>query len=222
MDLLQITQDGSHTVFSEKFAAHYHSVHGAIQESRHVFIQAGLSSYLTTQPKINVLEMGFGTGLNALLTHLKAKEFHRNIAYTSIEAYPLDLSTASRLNYCEVLGSPNFQAYFENYHEAPWGRRVEIDDSFSILKINDLLENVALQPSTYDLVYFDAFSPEEQPELWGQSILEKMYATLKQEGILVTYCAKGQFKRTLKAVGFVIENLPGPPGKREMVRARKV
>ncbi len=221
MDRLQTTEDGSHTLYSEHFNAHYHSTHGAIQESKHIFIAAGLIPKLAQGKRVDVLEMGFGTGLNVLLTHQQAKARQHNITYTTVEAYPIELEIATQLNYCESLGLPEFQQTFLDYHQNPWGQWQNIDHNFSLLKLNETLEAVVLPSESFDLIYFDAFSPEQQPQLWQEPIMDKMYAALSPHGLLVTYCAKGAFKRTLKAAGFEIEGLPGPKGKREMVRAQK-
>lgn len=207
------TADGSHSLYIAEFDEHYHSVHGAIQESKHVFIDAGLRP-LASLPQLNILEIGFGTGLNALLTFLSAPD--QKIHYTSLEAFPVEASVASSLNYCGLLGS-NEQAFFENMHNCEWERDIIISENFSLHKMKAKLQEAEFEMQ-FDLVYFDAFAPRVQPELWTEEIFSKLFSVMTANSILVTYCAKGEVKRNLKKAGFIVETLPGPPGKREMVR----
>jgi tRNA U34 5-methylaminomethyl-2-thiouridine-forming methyltransferase MnmC len=216
-----LTDDHSHTLFSERFKATYHSTRGAISESKHVFIQNGLQYiHERFQSKdISVLEVGFGTGLNAFMTYLCAKENTLIINYQSIEAYPVLLSDSSQLNYTKEF-SEKEKTVFNQMHQQEWNRIDQISDSFSFIKHLCLVEEFN-SPQKFDVIYFDAFSPSKQPELWTESVLRKMYDLLKENGILVTYCAQGQMKRNMKQAGFKVQTLPGALGKREMTRGLK-
>lgn len=215
------TKDGSHSLISSRFGESYHSVNGAIQESQIVFIDAGLKYVCQQNSKLKILEIGFGTGLNALMTFM-ATTFDKNLLvdYTGIEAYPIDADTAEQLNYCEKLGISEQHQLFMQMHRAN-NDKIALSQHFNFCKKTEMFENVALQSTYYDLVYFDAFAPSAQPYLWQETMLQKMYDCLKKGGVLTTYCAKGVVKRCLKSVGFSIEALPGPIGKREMTRAIK-
>ena len=215
------TQDGSHSVLAEEFGVSYHSKYGAIQESMHVFIEAGLRYRAATQKELSVLGIGFGTGLNALLTCIEAEKNDLSIHYTAVEAYPLSFDFIQQLNYTQTLGLNPDDNFFTKIHECKWENRVAIHPSFSIIKNKKKFEEID-EESVYDVIYFDAFAPNAQPELWEAPLLEKMYKALRLNGVLTTYCAKGVVKRTLKSVGFTIEALPGPPGKREMTRGKKI
>jgi len=213
------TADGSKTIQIEEWDEQYHSKHGAIQEAYHVFIKHGLSLFSNTE--IAILEIGFGTGLNALITTLEAPKNNLVISYTGIEAYPVVLEEISQLNYIEQLNAPNAKNVFENMHTVPWDVAVEILPNFTLhKKQQDFLEIKA--ESVYNLIYFDAFGARVQPELWTEIIFSLMYKALQSKGILVTYAAKGSVRRAMLAVGFSVERLPGPPGKREMLRATKL
>lgn len=215
------TADGSHSIYSEQYGVSYHSKYGAIQETQHVFINAGLRLKALVQSEIRILDIGFGTGLNALMTALEAQKRNLAIQYTAVEAYPVSLEMAAGLNYAEVLPNEEGVAdWLAALHEAPWGQRTAISPDFELEKLHCTFQELAL-PAVYDLVYFDAFAPTAQPELWTEEVLGIMYAALKPDGVLTTYCAKGEVKRTLKRLGFKVERLPGPPGKREMTRAVK-
>lgn len=213
------TADGSKTIQIEEWDEQYHSKHGAIQEAYHVFIKHGLSLFSNTE--IAILEIGFGTGLNALITTLEAPKNNLVISYTGIEAYPVVLEEISQLNYIEQLNAPNAKNVFENMHTVPWDVAVEILPNFTLhKKQQDFLEIKA--ESVYNLIYFDAFGARVQPELWTEIIFSLMYKALQSKGVLVTYAAKGSVRRAMLAVGFSVERLPGPPGKREMLRATKL
>ncbi len=213
-----ITADGSQTIEIPTLQVTYHSHHGAIQESKHVFIEAGLRALLSTEKqKIRILEIGFGTGLNALITLAEAASNNQQISYTTLEMYPVESKEFESLEYTDVIG---FQAAFIKMHQSPWEEKIQVTPTFELLKLKSDIEHFE-QPDAFDLIYFDAFSPVTQPELWTASVMTHMYNSLSDNGILTTYCAKGIVKRTLKAVGFSIESLPGPPGKREMTRATK-
>jgi tRNA U34 5-methylaminomethyl-2-thiouridine-forming methyltransferase MnmC len=215
-----ITGDGSHTLYVPELNEHYHSTFGAVTESMHVFVKAGLD-FLTGKKQLTVFEVGFGTGLNALLTCMAAIERKSNISYFAIENNPVDIDVARRLNYTSML-SPlhNPQTLFMAIHQAPWNKTSVIHPYFQVHKIHDNLISF-LPDFTYDLIFFDAFAPEKRPEMWTPDIFNKLYLNLNSGGILTTYCVKGAVKRMLKDAGFVIEKLPGPPGKREMLRGVK-
>lgn len=214
---ITITEDGSSTIFMEEMDEHYHSSHGAIQEAKHVFIKQGFE-YLNL-PEISIFELGFGTGLNALLTLKQANETRIKVEYFGIEAYPVELDLVKDLNYTKSIG---YDLEFKLMHEVSWGLKNQITDFFSLTKIDKKVQFYEAQNQQFDLIYFDAFGHRAQQELWDISILAKMYNWLKPDGILVTYAARGQFKRDLKSLGFKVEALPGPPGKREMTRAIKL
>ncbi|MEM1328229.1 MAG: tRNA (5-methylaminomethyl-2-thiouridine)(34)-methyltransferase MnmD [Bacteroidota bacterium] len=215
------TQDGSHSIFSEQHGVSYHSKYGAIQETRHVFIDAALRFKAVVQKEIAILDIGFGTGLNALMTYLEAQKRNLTIDYTAYEAFPITVAAAQQLNYNEQLNLPVEEDIFLQMHTVDWEVPHLLDDDFTFLKHQQTFDQVDAV-AAYDIIYFDAFAPNAQPELWELDIMQKMYAALKPNGILVTYCAKGSVKRTLKAAGFQIEALKGPPGKREMTRAMKM
>ena len=217
---LKITADGSHTLYVEGLDETYHSVHGAIQEALHVYIKGGLN-YFHNKAQINVLEIGFGTGLNTFLTFQESTNNKIHVNYTAIEAYPVDIELIGQLNYLRELKVTKAEkAVFYELHNSEWGRGVNINSSFQFTKLHSGIEEYVPQQK-FDVIYFDAFGPRVQPGMWTKSIFEIMHASLVKNGILVTYCAKGSVKRTLKEIGFLVENIPGPPGKREMTRAIK-
>lgn len=213
-----LTDDGSHSLFSEKFKENYHSGFGAITESRHIFINNGLKRVLTD--KINLLEVGFGTGLNCLLTFLDIYNSYQQVCYTAIEPYPIAPSLLSNLNYPDILGNESIEIY-NSIISSTWDKETEINTSCSLTKISKNIEEIELNNS-YHLVYFDAFSPDIQPEMWSEAIFKKLYDALLPDGMLLTYSCKGIVKRALKSVGFSIDKLPGPPGKREILMAKKI
>ena len=214
------SRDGSSTLLSEKFGVTYHSKYGAIQESRHVFIREGLFYKCIGKKELKILEMGFGTGLNTFLTSLEAERLGLAIEYTTVENNPVDTETLAKLNYCEKVGLTNGNCYFNKIHDLPWDEWTLLNENFALHKLKGSFEEVTFTDS-FHLIYFDAFAPNIQPELWEAPLLQKMYDSLLPKGVLVTYCAKGAFKRALKSVGFKVEAPKGPPGKREMVRATK-
>lgn len=218
---LKQTADGSHTIFVPELDEHYHSVNGAIEESKHVFIRAGFEYCLKPGGKMNLLEVGFGTGLNALLTCLAALKANVQVNYVGIEAFPLPAEIITSLNYPEVTGEPQAAALFSKIHEANWIYPSYITERFLLNKIEARLEDVSLSPSMFNLIYFDAFSPDVQPELWTGEIFSKLCAALAADGILVTYSSKGLVKQALRNAGFSVERLPGAAGKRHMLRAKK-
>lgn len=215
---LQLTGDGSGTLYSSEMQESYHSLNGAVQESRHVFIEAGLKH--CTRKSIHLFEIGFGTGLNALLTWGEAKRSHLDITYTAIEAFPLPLETTSALGYDSL--EPKLQVdAFNQLHAASWGSPVILEKGcFSLYKLEGDFTTMSFQ-SRFDLLYFDAFAPEKQPEMWEEHLFARLFENLNENGILVTYCAKGEVRRRLQRCGFNVERIPGPPGKREMIRAVK-
>jgi tRNA U34 5-methylaminomethyl-2-thiouridine-forming methyltransferase MnmC len=211
------TADGSYTLHVPELDEHYHSIHGALAEARHVFIEAGLKPM--QREKLSILEMGFGTGLNAFLSFLEADRGY--VSYTALEAFPLDYGLVSKMQHVEVIGAQEQEEVFAKLHTSPWGEKVKISSNFDLLKVDKKLDEVVFDTS-FNLIYYDAFGPRVQPELWTEEVFAKLYAALTEGGVLVTYCAKGSVKRALKAVGFHLESLPGPPGKREMTRAKKI
>lgn len=213
------TSDGSSTIYLPDMDETYHSTHGAIQEAEHVFIKHGLHAIDSSwRLEVNVFEVGYGTGLNALLT-LK-HNIHPYLNYDSIEAYPVSKDDIDRMRYCDMVGE-EYKMYFDKMTRCPWGKKESLRFGMRLLKIHEKLQDYTLEQGKYDLIYFDAFGPRAQSEMWKPEILQKMYDGLQKGGALVTYCAKGQFKRDLKSIGFEVESLPGPPGKREMTRAWK-
>lgn len=213
-----LTSDGSHTLYNAALNESYHSRHGAIQESEHIFIQNGLDS-IKTEP-VNLLEIGFGTGLNAFLTCLYSIKNNRNIHYEALELFPLDMRFIRKLNYTSKLDSSK-KNIFLKLHDSDWNKETMILPTFKILKLyQDFI--TFLPEKKYHLVYFDAFSPEKQPNMWQAASLNKLHDALEPNGVMVTYCAKGDIRRRLEKIGFQVERLPGPPGKLEMLRALKI
>ena len=214
--------DGSDSVYSKKYNSNYHSIHGAIEESTHVFISAGLYyHYLKHKKQISIFEMGFGTGLNALLTLLEANRFDLKIDYQCVECDPISEDMARALNYCEQLKLNDIDTEaFINFHTSSWHTPLLINDNFKFTKFRTELENFSFE-SKYDIIYFDAFDPNCQPDLWSLYIHRQLFNTLYSKGTLVTYCSQGAFRRSLKEIGYSIEILNGPSKKREMIRAVK-
>lgn len=214
---LQVTADGSHTLFVPSLDEHYHSVNGAIQESRHVFIEAGWKQ--VCKELVQLLEIGFGTGLNAFLTLLEAEASGKKVTYYTVERYPLEEELTGLLNYPDVL-APGRDSWFRALHLAPWDTPVPVTPCFTLHKIAGD-SNACPLPSGLDLIYFDAFAPDKQPGIWNPEIFARLYRHTAAGGILTTYCAKGAVRRMMQAAGYVVERIPGPAGKREMLRARK-
>ena len=196
----------------------YHSKHGAIQEAYHVFIKSGLD--LFENQEINILEIGFGTGLNAFITLIEFDKRNLIVNYTGVEAYPVSIEELNQLNYLEELKSLSRKDDFDLMHTSPWGDKVEIVENFNLKKEQILFKEISAI-AEYDLIYFDAFGARVQPELWTVEIFQIMFNAMKSNGYLVTYAAKGSVRRAMQEVGFLVERLPGPPGKREMLRAKK-
>ncbi|NOT37597.1 MAG: tRNA (5-methylaminomethyl-2-thiouridine)(34)-methyltransferase MnmD [Saprospiraceae bacterium] len=215
-----ITKDGSSTLISTDFNTSYHSLHGAIQESLHVFIKNGLE-YAPKNIPIRVFELGFGTGANAWLSLEYANRNNIRVDYSTIEKFIVPSQIVSVLNYPEVFRFENGNSYFSKIHEIDWNKEQKISNWFSLNKIQgDWMKFNSMEQ--YDVFYFDAFGPTTQSEMWNEDSLKKVYSMLSEKGILVTFCAQGEFRRTLKSVGFQVEKLPGAPGKREMTRATKI
>lgn len=213
------TLDGSTTIHIADWEECYHSKHGAIQEAQHVFIKNGLS--LFQNQKIAILEIGFGTGLNAFITLLEAKKMQQTIDYVGVEAYPISADEVLNMNYVAELDAMKESAIFNKMHESDWGEKIVLNDDFVLTKRKQFFEEID-DVNKFDLIYFDAFGYRVQPELWSTAIFDKMYKSLKMNGVLVTYAARGIVKRNMIEVGFKVEKLEGPPGKREMFRARKL
>lgn len=216
------TADGSTTIYLSDWDEHYHSKHGAIQEAYHVFLRMGLDKALESFGEgLRILEIGFGTGLNAYITLLEAEGSDTGIEYTGVEAYPVPEEEWRALNYTGQLEvTPQQAALFDKLHEAPWEKASPITPGFQLTKRKQFFDDIT-DKECFDLVYFDAFGARVQPELWEEPIFKKMFEALVPGGILVTYAAKGSVRRAMLSVGFEVEKLPGPPGKREMLRARK-
>jgi len=215
---IKLTEDGSHTIFIPELNEHYHSTHGAIQEALHVYINAGLRS--SDKNPIHILEIGFGTGLNTYLSLVEAETSKRSIVYHSLERYPIETEQLEILNYPELIDFEK-RDLFKKLHEAEWNQLCEISDNFSLKKINGDLKKIDFEDQ-YDLIYFDAFAPDIQPELWTKAIFKQLYHCTNPNAILVTYCSKGIVKRALRASGFEVKRLAGPPGKHHILRATKI
>lgn len=218
---IRITADGSSTLFIPELDENYHSTHGAIQEAEHVFIKHGLN-FFPAKSSVNILEIGFGTGLNALLTLKHALKEEKLIHYTGIEAFPVETDLIKQINYVEKIENGTFKNEFDLMHSSTWNVTNTINPFLKLLKKEIDFKTYLPEKEQFDLIYFDAFGPRAQEEMWNKIYFERLYASLKENGFLVTYCAKGQVKRDLKACGFIVETLPGPPGKREMTRAVKI
>lgn len=217
---IQVTRDGSHTLQLADSEVTYHSKYGAIQESEHVYIGAGLQPFMGSTEPIRIFEMGFGTGLNAFLSYLEAIEHKVKIEYEAVEAFPLVKEEYKHLNYAQVMGKKERAEAFQLLHQTPWHRTIRMGSWFCLVKHNISLLEFQTRKQ-FHVIFFDAFAPSAQPELWTADVFEKMFNMLYAGGVLSTYCSKGEVRRNLEAVGFLIEKLPGPYGKREIIRAHK-
>lgn len=223
-----ITSDGSTSIHLPDWNEQYHSKHGAIQEAYHVFIKAGFEKFLDTisqkkesiQTNLSILEIGFGTGLNAFITFIEADKKNIKIDYVGVEAYPVAADEVEKLNYVAELKAENNQLVFNEMHTTSWDEKHTISDDFNLTKRKQFFNEID-DENTFDVIYFDAFGATNQPELWTEEIFQKMFTALKVGGILTTYAAKGSVRRAMQSVGFTVERLAGPPGKREMLRAVK-
>lgn len=214
------TADGSLTFHLPEWNEQYHSTHGALTEARHVFIRNGLHYAVQhfQKSKISLLEIGFGTGLNAILTQMDAEENNLQVDYVGIEAFPPEISEIEKLNYPALISVEPEK--FLRFHQISWEEKHQIASNFSLTKRNEKFQEIDFQ-NVFDLIYFDAFGIRVQPELWTEAVFQRMFSALKSSGILVTYAANGNARRALTAVGFEVERLPGPPGKKQMMRALK-
>lgn len=215
---IQITGDGSTSIFIPELNEGYHSRHGAIQEAYHVFIKNGLE--LFSKKELSILEIGFGTGLNAFITYLETKKSKQTIDYVGIEAYPVENEHVLQMNYVQQLDALDEQNVFNHIHTSNWETKTELPNHFFLTKRKQFFQDIQ-DSDTYDLIYFDAFGYTVQPELWSEAIFKIMYQSLKKNGVLVTYACRSSIKNAMLAAGFTIEKLPGAPGKREMLRATK-
>lgn len=213
------TLDGSTTIQLTDWDECYHSKHGAIQEAQHVFIKNGLSLFKNRE--VAIMEIGFGTGLNTFITLLESQKMEQKIDYVGVEAYPISAEEVKHMNYVAELGAQAESVIFEKIHESSWEEKILLKENFSLTKRKQFFEEI-IDENKFDLIYFDAFGYRVQPELWSTEIFRKMYQALKPKGVLVTYAARGVVKRSMIEVGFTVEKLAGPPGKREMFRASKL
>lgn len=213
-----ITSDGSTTIHLPAWNESYHSTHGAIQEAYHVFIEMGYKSM--EKDDLSILEIGFGTGLNAFITLLESAKDQRNINYVGVEAYPVREDELLALNYVSELETRNLSHKFEELHLTPWNKEQEVIHNFRLTKRQMFFHNI-VDVDAFDLIYFDAFGARVQPDLWTEDVFKIMFTAMKPGGKIVTYAAKGSVRRAMQAVGFIVERLPGPPGKREMLRGTK-
>jgi len=215
---IKLTEDGSHTIYIPELNEHYHSTHGAIQEAIHIYINAGLK--FTDRNPIRILEIGFGTGLNTYLSLVEAENSNRSIVYHSLERYPIEEEQLNVLNYPDLIEFEN-RDLFKKLHETEWDQTCEISNNFSLKKISGDLKIIEFKDK-YDLIFFDAFAPDIQPDLWTEAIFRKLYNCSNPNAILMTYCSKGIVKRALRASGFEVKRLAGPPGKHHILRASKI
>lgn len=215
---IEITADGSPTLYLPELDEHYHSTKGALAEARHIFVEMGLHHSPAACPR--VLEIGFGTGLNAFLTLLDADARQCPVCYTGLELHPLTSDCLHALDYPSLI-CPERAADYYRMHDAPWEVEVQVTPFFSLRKSQ--VDFTVWEPGqAFDVIYFDAFAPEKQPEMWSRSLFDGLYASLSEGGVLTTYCAKGVVRRMLQTAGFHVERLPGPPGgKREILRGTK-
>ncbi len=214
---IKLTADGSSTIYLPDWNEQYHSKHGAIQEAYHVFIKSGLNLFTK---KVYILEIGLGTGLNAFITYLESQKKNITVDYVGVEAYPVTSNELEKLNYVTELKANTKSEVFKKLHQSSWEKYHQLSSNFKIIKRKQLFENI-VDKNCFNLIYFDAFGASHQPELWTENIFKIMHNSLKSKGVLVTYSAKGSVRRALQTVGFLVERLPGPPGKREMLRATK-
>ena len=223
MDTIEVKQtgDGSPTILNTHLNETYHSTNGALTESRHIFIEQGYHAVPGKSRDMAILEVGFGTGLNALLTMVECEKDRRKVNYVGIEPYPLEDVILKQLNYPGLIGSCTERNSFFKMHHIPWEVPFYISDHFILYKIKQKLQDIDFQDGRFSLIYFDAFSPETQPEMWTQTLFSKLYSSLQPGGLLLTYSVKGDVRRNMQSAGFDVEKIPGPPGKREITRAQK-
>jgi len=216
---LVLTSEGSHTLYVPQLDEHYHSVHGSVQEAVHVYLRAGFD--FCEKNTVNLLEVGFGTGLNAFLTLLEAERTKRHVKYCTLELYPIETEVFEQLNFAEIIGQGRSEAFLQ-LHKAAWNEEVQINEYFTLKKINADLESYVFDSAqNFDVVYFDAFAPDKQPQLWTAEIFAKIYVQMNYDAVLTTYSTKGIVKQALRDTGFTVKRLPGPKGKHQMLRAIK-
>lgn len=213
------TEDGSKTIHLPEINESYHSTHGALQEAMHVFIKSGWDEIKTNE--VNILEIGFGSGLNTIITLIAGQNESKKVNYTGLEAFPLSKEQVELLKYIELEDIAAYKKEYQLLHTAKWDESVEITEQFILRKVERKMEDFIPEKETFNLIYFDAFGPRVQPFMWTIDVLRKMYDALSTDGVFVTYCAKGDVRRNLISLGFEVEKIPGPPGKREMLRAKK-
>lgn len=213
------TEDGSKTIHLPEINESYHSTHGALQEAIHVFIKSGWDEIKTNE--VNILEIGFGSGLNAIITLIAGQNESKKVNYTGLEAFPLSKEEVELLKHIELEDIAANKKEYQLLHTAKWDESVEITEQFILRKVERKMEDFIPEKETFNLIYFDAFGPRVQPYMWTIGVLRKMYDALSTDGVFVTYCAKGDVRRNLISLGFEVEKIPGPPGKREMLRAKK-
>ena len=213
------TADNSDTIYFKELDETFHSVNGALLESIHVFIHAGFDEIIKTKNQINIFEVGFGTGLNAILTLIESVENKVAISYVGIDAFPLEKKLVDELRY-KNLFEEKYHPFLDKILDEKWNEHILINENFTLKKVATKLEDYVFE-SKFDLIYFDAFAPDKQPELWTEEIFKRIFENMNNEGILVTYSAKGEVRRSFQRAGFTVERLPGPKGKREMLRAKK-
>ena len=216
------SEDGSHTIELIGQNEQYHSTHGAVQESNHVYIKHGLERIAESRKHINILEVGMGTGLNVLLTFQYAMKHQLDIHYTAVEAYPLEETIYQQLNYSHIIDNDDSLAsIFNRIHDSQWNEEISLNNTFRFIKIDQKIQQTLLTDNYFNLVYHDAFNPDLEPDLWKEELFHKIYRAMTPESVLTTYSTKGIIKRALKACGFMIQKKPGPPGKREILNAVK-
>ncbi len=218
---LMMTEDNSHTLYIKALDETYHSTHGAVNESQHVYIQSGLLHKTVCQDHICVLEIGFGTGLNALLTLIKAEQLKKQIYYQTFEPYPISQELIQGLNYGKLLSNSDYNEFFLKLHHSDWNRKTQITDYFTLEKVAEKFGDKTLEHDDFDVVYFDAFAPNKQPEVWCKNNLKICFDALKRGGVFTTYSVQGIVKRNLISIGFDVTKIPGPKGKREILHAVK-
>lgn len=218
---LRLTKDGSHTIYLSELNEHYHSMHGAYTESMHVYINAGFKKKLEANLfQIQILEIGLGTGLNVLLTLLESQNINAQICYTALEPHPLPQKIWAQLNYEKIIPVHSIGIWLQKIHTSNSNTEIKLAENFTFLKKEEKTEDTEFT-NKYDIIYFDAFAPQIQPEIWSEINLQKIADAMRPRAIFVTYCSKGEVRRNLISAGLLVERLPGAPGKREMLRATK-
>lgn len=215
-----VTDDNSKSIYVESLNETYHSTHGALQEAQHVFIEHGLKS-AQIKKNVKIFEMGFGTGLNAILTIIYCLENNLPLYYIGVEKYPLTDHEIELVNSTHLPALQKYSALYKLIHTTPYNQDVELAPDIILKKIHADILSLELPANFFTLIYYDAFGPKIQPDLWSAALMKKMFDAIEPQGKLVTYCAQGQFRRNLREAGFTIQRLPGPKGKREITSATK-